>query len=203
MSTVLPDALIASVLDASAAADQNQQLSGALSLVSFTRLQDMLQSTDGEVSLKLNFQRDETNRILLDCEISGTLPLQCQRCLGGVSQSVDLKSSLMLVDKHGVDKHGVDKHGVDKHGVDKLGIDRRRVDENSGEADTIEDREIVVCNPARLDVVNLVVDEILLGIPFAPGHEEGDSDCIKIDESTRIGDSQNAFAGLKDLLGSG
>ncbi len=188
MSTVLPDALIASVLDASAAADKNQQLSGALSLVSFTRLQDMLQSTDGEVSLKLNFQRDETNRILLDCEISGTLPLQCQRCLGGVSQSVDLKSSLIL---------------ADKHGVDKLGIDRRRVDENSGEADTIEDREIVVCNPARLDVVNLVVDEILLGIPFAPGHEEGDSDCIKIDESTRIGDSQNAFAGLKDLLGSG
>jgi uncharacterized protein len=132
------------VIDSLEFARTGQSLSGSLPLPALTRLQDSLFDDLGEVRFEVRGGHDARRRPVLTLEISGVLHLQCQRCLGALDYALELSSTVRL--------------------------------ESDGEAaasefDDAEDEWIEAS--AALDVAKLVEEEILLSLPYAPRHGEG------------------------------
>ncbi|MCZ6560148.1 MAG: YceD family protein [Gammaproteobacteria bacterium] len=165
---MLPD-----VLNALLAADKKQTVSRLYAPASFTRLEGLLQSTAGELSLNLDFRRDRNNRILLSGDICGKITVRCQRCLEPVSLQLDLPLELVLAERKG----------------------------NGGEP--IAGREAYSCDPLKLELGALVEEEILLALPLVAMHEEDNEDCRKLIDQSVAGDVQQPFADLKNLTGRG
>ena len=168
MPTVLPD-----VLNALIAADKKQAANRLYAPASFTRLEGLLQSTDGELSLNLDFRRDRNNRVLLSGDICGEITVQCQRCLGSVLLNLNLPLELVLAERKGED------------------------------AKPIAGRETYRCDPLKLDLGAMVEEEILLGMPLVAMHEDGNKDCRKLIDQSVAGDIQQPFADLKNLTSRG
>jgi uncharacterized protein len=82
-------------------------------------------------------------KLFLLLDLGGQCHLRCQRCLGDLMHSVDISSRLQLLE-----------------GEDLM------LDDASDEVDGIEASK-------ELDVLDLVEEEILLSLPFAPRHDEG------------------------------
>ncbi|MBI5007242.1 MAG: DUF177 domain-containing protein [Nitrosomonadales bacterium] len=81
---------------------------------------------------------------MLEVSLQGMCFLRCQRCLGELVYPVDMVSRLLL-----------------------LPADRLDEVEEDDEVDAIE-------ATSQLDVLALIEDELLLGLPFAPKHPEGE-----------------------------
>jgi uncharacterized protein len=86
----------------------------------------------------------DADRNMLEVSLRGGCTLRCQRCLGEMDYPVNQTTRLWL-----------------------LPADRLDEDEEDDEIDTIE------ADP-RLDVQALIEDELLLDMPFAPMHPEGE-----------------------------
>jgi uncharacterized protein len=86
----------------------------------------------------------EADRDMLEVTLQGACTLRCQRCLGELEYPVNLASRLQL-----------------------LPADRLDEAEEDDEMDAIEAE-------SRLDVVALIEEELLLALPFAPRHAEGE-----------------------------
>ncbi len=86
----------------------------------------------------------EDGRDMLEVALQGTCTLRCQRCLGGLEYPVNLVSRLLL-----------------------LPADELEAVEEDDDVDAIEAE-------SRLDVVALIEEELLLALPFAPRHSEGE-----------------------------
>jgi uncharacterized protein len=80
---------------------------------------------------------------MLGISLQGSCTLRCQRCLGELEYPVDMTSRLLL-----------------------LPADRLDEVEDDDEVEAIE------ADP-KLDVLALIEEELLLGLPFAPRHPEG------------------------------
>jgi uncharacterized protein len=85
----------------------------------------------------------EGDREMLEVSVQGACVLRCQRCLGELSYPVDMTSRLQL-------------------------LPADRLDETA-EDDDVDSIEAT----SQLDVLTLIEDELLLGLPFAPKHPEG------------------------------
>lgn len=108
------------------------------------RLHDLLASREGEIFFRLEGYRGRQGESLLQLEVSGQLPLACQRCLGTVSFDLEVDNLLQLVPE---------------------GAELSQ--------DELEDDTRDFLPVAReLDVAELVEDEILLALPVAPRHEK-------------------------------
>jgi uncharacterized protein len=102
----------------------------------------------------------------LEVSLRGTCILRCQRCLGMMDYPVEIVSHLKL-----------------------LPAEKLAETEDDDEADAIE------AEP-NLDVMALIEDELLLGLPFAPKHPEGE--CASTANDLQIKASPFAvLAGLK------
>jgi uncharacterized protein len=134
------------VIDALEFALSAQQSSGSVPVSALPRLEDLLHDSAGTLSFRISGRRDERNRPLLDLEITGGLHLQCQRCLGLLEYPVDFSNSLLVV---------------------PAGATPDPELEDPEAPDTIEASE-------ELDVRALIEDEVLLSLPLAPRHAEGE-----------------------------
>jgi uncharacterized protein len=105
------------------------------------------------------------DRYFLEVVLSGVCHLRCQRCLGDLEYPVDLTSRVQLVS------------------AEELGV-----------VDEIDDGECIEAS-SQMDVLELVEDELLLGLPFAPRHLDGA--CSKVIDSLK--QSSNPFSVLADL----
>jgi len=85
----------------------------------------------------------EADRDMLEVSLQGTCTLRCQRCLSELEYPVNMVSRLQL-----------------------LPADKLDATEEDDDVDAIE------AEP-RLDVLALIEEELLLGLPFAPRHAEG------------------------------
>lgn len=121
-----------------------QILRGGLAIPGLSRLQDSLIDSRGEIEYVVRGGRDARQRPVLALEISGTLHLRCQRCLGMLSYPLRVANTLLLASAGEVAAKGFDEEDADWI-------------EASGE----------------LDVAGLIEDEIILSLPYAPRHEEG------------------------------
>ncbi len=109
--------------------------------------------------------RHDDGRDMLNVSLQGVCTLRCQRCLNELKYPVNTDSRLLL-----------------------LPADELDAFEEDDDVDAIE-------ADSRLDVVALIEEELLLALPFAPRHPEGEC-------APAVGDLQqkaNPFAVLAGL----
>lgn len=132
------------VIDSLEFARTGQTLSGGLPISGLTRLQDGLHDALGEVEFVVRGGTDARQRPVLMLDVRGVLHLRCQRCLGAIDYPLRLANTLLLVSGAEV----------------------------ASDAPDDEDIEWVEAS-AEFDVAGLIEDEVLLGLPCAPRHDEG------------------------------
>lgn len=118
------------------------ELRGCVEPGSLERLEDRVGDGEGRVDWTIRGGADAQGRPAITVSLDGTVPLECQRCLGLLEQPVHQSTTLLLARDEG----------------DLLKLDQA------------SEHEVVVAS-APLDPVALVEDELLLTLPFAPRHE--------------------------------
>ena len=132
------------IADAFVFAREGRILEGVLPVSVLERLHDLVTEVTGEVAYRLQGSLGARGESMLSLEVSGTLPLTCQRCLDSVLFSLEVDSLLELVPE-----------GVD-------------MSQDELEDDTRDFLPVA----SELDIAALVEDEILLTLPVAPRHEK-------------------------------
>ncbi len=131
------------VIDGLAFARDGCELRGEVPVAKLGRLADGLHEGDGILQYALAGEVDGRQRPRLRLNVTGTLNLRCQRCLGSLAYPVDVASCLLLLEGN-----------------------------SGGEDAALEDLDAVAAAP-ELDVWSLVEDEVLLAQPMAPRHDDG------------------------------
>jgi uncharacterized protein len=72
-------------------------LSAREPLSKFSRVADMLVSSDGDVDIDLHFYRDEQGIRRIDGEVVAQLQVQCQRCMKPMALPVDSRFAVAAV----------------------------------------------------------------------------------------------------------
>lgn len=135
---------IQATVDSLRFAREGGNLQGTIRVSSLLRLADCLASQEGEIFYRLEGMVDQDGHPILHLFVSGTLVVQCQRCLEAMELPVDLQSGFRLVASE---------------------RDLGPVEEEP------EEWTAWVADP-NLDVEALVEDELLLAMPFAPVHPD-------------------------------
>jgi uncharacterized protein len=122
------------------------ELRGVVPLAEMPRMHDILASADGEISFFVRGIPDKNGKPMLEVSVAGQCQLICQRCLKAFAHTVKLVSLLRLAQAGELNEFSAD--------------------DNDDEMDSIiADR--------HLDVINMLEEEILLSLPFAPKHPVG------------------------------
>ena len=140
---------------------------GTMPLSGFPRLRDQLASDTGEVAYEVRGLRDERGRPSLLVSVRGTLQLRCQRCLEAMPFEVDARDLLVLA-------------------ATQAEIDADPADPN------VPDRVVA---GKEMAVRDLVEDELILALPYAPRHERCTTGVAVAGQQ-----GTSPFAGLRGLL---
>ena len=132
------------VIDSLSFAREGRSLQGELPISGLERLHDALAEIAGSIVFRLNGRIGRQDKPQLLLEVSGRVPVICQRCLGRLDYPLSIDSVLELI-----------------------------ADEADLSQDELEDdtRDFLVAQK-ELDVVALVEDEIILALPSAPRHDD-------------------------------
>jgi len=125
-------------------ARNGKQISGEAQLADLPRLHDLLESTQGTLSYVIRGSVDKQDNPVLNLGVVGHCRLMCQRCLQGMDHSIHLEARLVLREQ--------------------------------AELDVLEDEDDEfdsILADAKLDVLDLLEEEILLSLPIAPKHGLG------------------------------
>jgi len=125
-------------------ARNGKEMRGEIAVSALSRLADKLAKSDGSLTYIVRGYHAE-GRDVLEVSLQGACALRCQRCLSELEYPVNLVSRLWLLP------------------ADKLD----EAEEDDDEMDAIE------AEP-KLDVLALIEEELLLSLPFAPRHPEGE-----------------------------
>jgi uncharacterized protein len=131
------------------------------------RLRDMLASDDGEVAYTLQGTRDERERPALRVKVKGWLKLRCQRCLEALPVEVRTDELLVLA---------------------------ATLQEIHAEPADVSAPDRVVAGK-EMPLRDLIEDELILAVPYAPRHEN----CVA-SAADRQEDGSSPFAGLRGLM---
>ena len=148
-------------------ARNGRRISAQVPFAELPRLQELLDSPLGFLDYILQGGMDHLGRPILDVSLHGSCQLRCQRCLGALDYAIQLEMRLLLCDQAGLDE----------------------LDDDEEEFDAILADE-------HMDVVALLEDEILLGLPIAPRHETGSCQAA---EGKYSQDGRHPFAALEKL----
>jgi uncharacterized protein len=154
------------VIDGFEFAESGGVLKGELPVLDFPRLHDVLREYAGEIRYVVSGKRDREGRPALRIELRGTLSLNCQRCLQPLDFPVALDTVLTLARS-----------------------------QFEGDADPADSNIERVVASEEMAVRDLLEDELLLSVPFAPRHA---SCTIRGIGST---EGSSPFATLRGLLG--
>ena len=146
-------------------ARNGKEIRGEIAVFALSRLADKLVKSDGSLTYIVSGYRED-DRDMLKVSLQGVCTLRCQRCLGELEYPVNLVSRLWLLP------------------ADKLD----EAEEDDDEMDAIE------AEPG-LDVLALIEEELLLDLPFAPRHPEGECEPATHDLQQKA----NPFAVLAGL----
>lgn len=143
----LSDSIAGTVIDCLEFARSGGVLERSVGLDELPRLAELLTTTAGSLSVRLEGWRDEQGKSWLQLDIAGEPVLCCQRCLGGMKYPLAIRSRLQLI-----------APGADWPDDD--------LEDDSADA---------IAADAELNVLSLVEDEVLLALPIAPRHEQCES----------------------------
>jgi uncharacterized protein len=133
------------VVDSVAFARESGELRATVAVAALARLHDALFDQSGAIAYELAGRVDQEGKPSLRLALGGELVLRCQRCLGPVRFRFDAVRNFVLVPAGQA---------------------------LSDPADEAQDTEQMHADP-KLDVIALVEDEVILGLPMIAGHEEG------------------------------
>ncbi len=139
---------------------------GVWPLSGFARLRELLASDAGEVGYALQGTRDARGRPSLWVSVRGTLPLRCQRCLEPMAFKVQAQELLVLA---------ATQAEIDAEPADPSAPDR-------------------VVAGKEMAVRELIEDQLILELPYAPRHE------LCKGPETAADTSISPFAGLRGLI---
>jgi uncharacterized protein len=148
-------------------ASAGAQQQGVWPLSNFPRLRDVLASDKGEVAYEISGMRDERGRPSLRLKVSGTLALRCQRCLEPMAFAVQTDETLVLA----ATLAEIHAEPADAQAPDRV----------------VAGKEM----PLR----ELIEDELLLAVPYAPRHES-----CSAAGTEREAEKVLPFAGLRSLM---
>jgi uncharacterized protein len=131
-------------LDLLAAAEAGRELHGRVALASMERVTPLLASTAGDLQVVMRLGKDPDGTYCLSGSIRGNVVLQCQRCLEELTRTLDVEFRLGLV-------RSQEAAARLAHGYEPL---------------------LVTAEPSS--IAEIVSDEVLLALPFAPVHEDLD-----------------------------
>jgi len=152
-----------------ASAGATQQ--GIWPLSDFSRLHDMLAADAGEVRYEISGVRDERGRPSLRLKVSGTLELRCQRCLEPMALEVQTDETLVLA-------------------ATLAEIHAEPADANA------PDRVVA---GKEMALRELVEDELILAVPYAPRHESCTA-ALTGEGATDAAAKVSPFAELRGLI---
>jgi uncharacterized protein len=156
------------VIDGFEFASAGASKEGDWPLADFPRLRDLLASDSGEVHYRIEGVRDERGRPGLRVRVRGTLQLRCQRCLEAMALEVDTDETLVLA----ASVAEIHAEPADASAPDRV----------------VAGREM----PVR----DLVEDELILAVPYAPRHES-----CTARPAPDAQEKSSPFAGLRGLMG--
>ena len=158
----------APVIDGFEFASAGASKEGDWALSDFPRLRDLLAADAGKVRYAIEGVSDGRGRPSLRVRVRGTLQLRCQRCLEAMPFAVDTDETLVLATS---------------------------VAEIHAEPADAEHADRVVAG-REMPVRDLIEDELILAVPYAPRHE-GCSARLSPDADGKT----SPFAGLRGLMG--
>jgi uncharacterized protein len=132
------------------------------------RAKDLLTPETESLNWRLSGEVSADKKARLHLTITGNVAVPCQRCLESMLVALNVSSEFVLV---------------------------KDESEIPPEEDDIEDYDYLVAE-AEMDVLQLVEDEILLALPYAPKHEI--KDCAVKTETSEL-KTPNPFAALRDF----
>ena len=135
----------AATFDAFRLARDHGLLEGTLDVGASERLADRVAEEEARVTWRIEGTTDAMGRPALAISIAGDVPLTCQRCLSAFSLPVAQETVAVLA--------------------------KSEADANALDADS--DNEVLVADHP-LDPAELVEDELLLTLPYAPMHDPGE-----------------------------
>lgn len=144
-------------------------LRGTWAIGDFPRLRDKLASSAGTIDYEVEGVQDELGRAALRVTLKGTLRLACQRCLEPLDFAVSIDTTLVLA-----------------HSEAEI----EALPDDASEPERIVGGEEMV-------VGELLEDELLLAVPYAPRHER-----CEAQGSLATGGAGSPFADLRSLLGA-
>jgi uncharacterized protein len=132
------------------------------------RAKDLLTPETESLNWRLSGEVSADKKARLHLTLTGNVAVPCQRCLEPMLIALNISSEFILV---------------------------KDESEVPPEEDDVEDHDYIVAD-AELDVLQLVEDEILLALPYAPKHEI--NDCAVKAEVNEL-KAPNPFAALRDF----
>lgn len=148
-------------------ARNHSEISGEAPVSGMERLSDLLAEPEGMLCYSLRGDSDKDGNLYLEVNIAGVCQLLCQRCLKAMAYPVRIDNRLLLQAE-----------------------DELMQPENDELPDTIA--------PDRhLDVMTLLEDEVLLSLPLAPKHAEGE--CVAVYRQSDDKGEPHPFAALGQL----
>jgi len=156
---------------------KSQELRGDAPMSEMPRLQDLLAAPDGQVSYVLRGLTGKDGKPLLELALEGSCQLRCQRCLQGMPYAIKTVSLLMPVPENELQSSLAE----------------------GGELEEDDEIDRIPADP-HLDVLGLIEDEILLGLPLSPRHDVGVCEAAAGSVAAGVEDQkQNPFAVLRGL----
>jgi uncharacterized protein len=134
------------VIDPARFARERVRLTGSLAVASLPRLADQLHGAGGSIAYQVEGFVSERGYPGLHLELDAEIEVQCQRCLGALPTRIESRRDVVLV-----------------QGADEFA-------QRSDEDETLD----IIPAVARLDLRVLLEDEVLLGLPVAPCHAQGE-----------------------------
>lgn len=132
------------VIDSPDFARKGLQMALRVPVAQFTRLQEALKESTGELDFVLSGFVDPQEGTMLRLSIAGQLRLVCQRCLGPVDHSLALNRQFVLY--------------AEENQLGDLAEENPEVDH--------------ILGSRNMNVLDLVEEEVLLSLPLFPRHAE-------------------------------
>jgi len=123
----------------------SERLEGETPIAKMERVAEVSQDKLGAIAWVLQGGTDKLGYSQLTLHVSGSISLLCQRCLTPMNVQIDSETVLVLAK------------------------DDARADEIEAQLD--DDSIDVIAVPGELNLNDLIEDEALLSLPFAPKHE--------------------------------
>jgi len=118
-------------------------IEGEVDASSFSRVADLLTASPAPVHWRIQGGADASGRPSLTVEVDASVPLECQRCLETMTQPIAQRTELLLAANEAELAH---------------------LDEQTAAEVLLADHPI--------DPLELVEDELVLGLPYIPRHPE-------------------------------